>query len=124
MTPSDVGRHRTVRRLHDLLGLAVFAPNGRELGHVNDVRLAPGPVVHGIRAELVVDGLIVADRHAGSMLGYDRRETQGPWLVRRAVRALHRNAGYAPWGAVREIQWGDGGRVVLAVDRLESLGTR
>jgi len=120
MTRNDAAGALTVR-LNDLLGLPVVAAGGRVLGHVNDVRLAPGRAVHGVRAELVVDGLIVADRHAGSLLGYDRRAEQGPWLIRRAVRAVHRNAGYAPWEWVREISWGDDGKVVLSVDRLDPL---
>ena len=109
------------RRLHDLLGLPVVTVDGRTLGHVNDVRLAPGPALHGMRSELLVDGLVVADRHAGSLLGYDRRAEKGPWLVRVAVRFLHRSAGYAPWSAVHSVEWGDGGRVVLAIDRLDDL---
>jgi PRC-barrel domain len=112
----------TVHRLHDLLGLPVVAPDGRRLGYVNDVRLSPGPAVRGLHAELVVDGLVVADRHAGSLLGYDRRAEQGPWLVRWAVRALHRKARYVPWRAIRDITWGDGGQVALAHDQREDLG--
>ncbi|HEY4315794.1 MAG TPA: hypothetical protein VGO19_09840, partial [Actinomycetes bacterium] len=41
--------------------------------------------------------------HAGSMLGYDRRAEQGPWLVRVLVRALHSHAGYVPWADVEAI---------------------
>jgi PRC-barrel domain len=120
MTRSDAAGSRIVR-LNDLLGLPVEATDGRALGHVNDVRLSPGRAVHGVRSELVIDGLIVADRHAGSLLGYDRRAEQGPWLIRLAVRALHRNAGYAQWDSVREIIWGDDGKVVLTVNRLDEL---
>jgi hypothetical protein len=119
MTRSDAGR---VLRLNDLLGLPVESPGGRTLGHVNDVRLRPSQAVRGLRSELVIDGLIIADRHAGSLLGYDRRAEQGPWLVRRVVRYLHRNAGYARWDAVREVTWGEDGKVVLSVDRLDDLG--
>lgn len=99
MTRSD--RHR----LSELLGTAVVDLDGNVVGHVNDVRLGPGPAVHGTRAELVVEGIIVADRHAGSLLGYDRRREQGPWLVRRIVRYLHRRARYLPWSDVAELDW-------------------
>lgn len=109
------------RRLHDLLGLPVVTVDGRTLGHVNDVRLAPGLALRGLRSELLVDGLVVADRHAGSLLGYDRRAENGPWLIRVVVRFLHRHAGYAPWSAVHSVEWGDGGRVVVAIDRLDDL---
>jgi hypothetical protein len=50
---------------------------------------------------------VISDRHAGSMLGYDRRADQGTWLVRRIVRRLHRNARYLPWPAVRGVSWAD-----------------
>jgi sporulation protein YlmC with PRC-barrel domain len=102
MTPVENLR---VHRLGDLLGAKVTGVDGRNLGHVNDVRLAPGQAVRGVRAELVVEGIVVSDRHAGSMLGYDRRDDQGPWLVRRLVRRVHRNARYLPWSAVREVDW-------------------
>jgi hypothetical protein len=111
------GRHL----LHDLLGLPVVSTDGRRLGHVNDVRLAPGAAVRGALAELVVGGLVVADRHAGSLLGYDRAREQGPWLVRTVVRLLHRRAGYLPWSAVDQVVWGDGGQVVVRATRLERL---
>jgi hypothetical protein len=102
MSPGDV--HRAGR----LLGARVVGPDGRVLGHVNDLRLAPGPAIRGLRAELVVEGLLVADRHAGSLLGYDRRREQGPWPVRTLVRALHRRASFVPWSAVVAVSWSDG----------------
>ena len=89
-----------VCRLVDLLGLPVLAVDGSRLGLVNDLRLVPAGKVRGVFAELVVDGIVVDGHHAGSMLGYDRRAEQGPWLVRILVRALHRRAGYVPWGDV------------------------
>jgi hypothetical protein len=104
MNPSNTA---DVHRLNDLLGARVITGDGRELGHVNDVRLAPGPAVRGVRAELVVEGVVISDRHAGSMLGYDRRGDQGPWLVRVLMRRLHRNARYLPWAAVRHVSWDD-----------------
>jgi hypothetical protein len=97
--------------------MQVVSSDGDSLGHVNDVRLSPTAVQRGGGVELVVDGLIVASRHAGSLLGYDRRPDQGPWLVRSVVRALHRNDGYAAWEDVQLVDW-DGGRVVLAVKSL------
>ena len=116
MTRSDARAHR----LGDLLGFTVRTASGRALGHVNDVRLAPTSVVHGVFPELVTDGLVVAGRHAASMLGYDRRAEQGPWLVRKAVRWLHRDGGYLPWSAVEHIDW-SASEVVVSTDRLEAL---
>ena len=116
MTRSDLRTHR----LGDLLGFTVLTRNGHELGHVNDVRLAPTAAVHGGFPELVTEGLVVDGRHAASMLGYDRRAEQGPWLVRRAVRGLHRKAGYLPWSAVEHVDWA-AAEVVVSADRLDEL---
>jgi sporulation protein YlmC with PRC-barrel domain len=105
MLPSDVvKRPSATRRIQDLLGAQVRSTAGRELGHVNDVRLVRGDQADPT-SRLVVDGLVVADRHAGSLLGYDRKPDQGPVLLRLLVRALHRNAGLAPWRSVRQVDW-------------------
>jgi len=106
----------------DWLGMRVLAADGRRLGLVNDLRLAPTGRV-GLSAELVVEGIVVDGRHAGSMLGYDRRRDQGPWLVRRPVRALHRHAGYAPWSAVEAVDL-DAGEIRTSLLGLHSLGMR
>jgi hypothetical protein len=117
MSPSEAG---VTHRISDLLGATVTARDGREIGHVNDLRLAPGQAVRGVHVELVVDGMIVSDRHAGSMLGYDRRAEQGPWLVRALVRRVHRNARYLPWTAVHDVAWADR-RITVDADKLAPL---
>jgi hypothetical protein len=108
--------------LREILGMDVYAAGGRRLGHVNDLRLAPTRAVEGTMARLIVDGLIIDGRHAGSMLGYDRRAEQGPRLLRWAVRGMHRHAGYAPWTAVREIDW-PAHRITLSVQAVDPLDT-
>jgi hypothetical protein len=105
MSPTSPPR---VHRLNDLLGATVSTTDGRDIGHVNDVRLAPSQSVRGIRAEMLVEGLIISDRHAGSLLGYDRRPDQGPWLVRVLIRRLHRKARYLPWTGIRHVSWAEG----------------
>jgi hypothetical protein len=130
MSPSEVApngpgtpaSHPPVHRLGHLLGFAVVTEGGRALGHVNDVRLAPGHSVRGTRAELLVEGFVVGTRHAGSLLGYDRRGGMGPWLLRRLVRWLHRHAGYVAWEAVRSVDWGER-RVVVRTETLAGLTT-
>jgi sporulation protein YlmC with PRC-barrel domain len=112
MPPSEA------RRLNDLLGLPVVFADGTHAGFVNDVRLAPPPDRQS--STLLVEGLLVDGRHAGSLLGYDRRHDQGPWAVRALVRSLHRNAGYADWSDVAGVDW-DQGRVRLATSRLGPL---
>ncbi len=115
MHPNDTPGVET-RRLGDLLGMRVVAPGGQELGRVSDARLAPGPAVNGARAELLVDGFLVSHGHPGSLLGYDRRERQGPAIVRWIVRAIQQ-ARYVSWHDVEKVDWN--GRAI----RLRSAGT-
>jgi hypothetical protein len=93
----------TRHRMSVLLGSRVLLPGGGDAGFVTEVRLAGGP---GLQS-YVVDGLIVGPRAQGSMLGYDRREIQGPWLVRALVRLVNRDLAYVPWASVRRIDWDD-----------------
>lgn len=109
-----------VHRLGELLGAPVVDTSGTVLGHVNDVRLGAAPGVTGVTAPLRTEAIIVSDRHAGSLLGYDRRPAQGPWLVRVAVSWLHRNACVVPWDAVRRIDW-ETPRVEVQAGRPEPL---
>jgi sporulation protein YlmC with PRC-barrel domain len=117
MSPSDVP---VTHRLGELLGATVTTGDGRQLGHVNDVRLAPGHAARGLQVQLLVDGLVISHRHAGSMLGYDRRVEQGPWLVRAVVRWVHRYALYLPWSAVEEVSWSDR-RITVDADKIAAL---
>ncbi|MDQ4055396.1 MAG: hypothetical protein M3237_22265 [Actinomycetota bacterium] len=91
------------RRLGELLQMEVRGPEASRLGGVIDVRLEhqrqdPGD-------QLLVVGLLVGRGRPGSMLGYDRRGDQGPWLVNRVVRWLHRHAGYVGWAYVVDVDW-------------------
>ena len=114
-----MSRTRT-RRVSALMGCRVVTANGQVVGVVKDVRLAPTRVVSGLSAELTVIGLVVSKRHTGALLGYDRRQSQGPWMVRVAVRWLHRDSGYLPWDSVEHMDWRR--RVVqVAGDNLEPL---
>jgi hypothetical protein len=96
-----------VRRTTELLSLAVLDRAGRNVGFVGDLRVGPSDRVVGVNAELVLDGIVVDGRHAGSMLGYDRHSDQGPWVLRQIVRLIHRHAFYLPWDAVLAIEWAD-----------------
>jgi hypothetical protein len=107
-------------RIGNLVGRAVVTVDGRRIGVVKDVRLAPTAAIVGVRAELIVEGLVVGNRYTGAMLGYDRQDDQGPWLVRKIVRWLHRDSGYLPWDAVREVDWA-AGVVHSTTDQLERL---
>jgi sporulation protein YlmC with PRC-barrel domain len=81
------------RRLSQLLGAAVSGPDGAPLGRVLDVRLEPDRTPKG---PLRVVTLVVGKGRPGTLLGYDRSEEQGPWLVNRVVRSLHRHTGQIP----------------------------
>jgi hypothetical protein len=98
-------RHRTSA----LLGSRVLLPGGGDAGFVTEIRLAGGPGLDSY----VVEGLIVGPRVQGSMLGYDRRQVLGPWLVRAIVRLLNRDLAYVPWASVRRIDWDER---IVAVD--------
>jgi hypothetical protein len=103
-------RHRTSA----LLGSRVLLPGGGDAGFVTEIRLAGGPGLDSY----VVEGLIVGPRVQGSMLGYDRRQVLGPWLVRAIVRLLNRDLAYVPWASVRRIDWDER---IVAVDGLGPL---
>lgn len=101
-------------RLGALLGARIVLRDGSEVGHVNDVRLTGGP---GLQT-YVLDGLVVGPGSEGSMLGYDRREVRGPWLVRAIVVAANRDASFVPWREIRRIDWDAG---CVEVERVEPL---
>ena len=103
---------KSARRLSQLLGMPVLNLAGEEIGHVNDVRLV-GTSASDKPAVLRAQGVVVADRFVGSLLGYDRRAEHGPWAVRSVVRWIHRGARLAPWDAVQRVDWAKG---TLTVD--------
>ena len=107
--PSGITR----RRLGELLQMEVEGPDGADLGGLIDVRVENHRREPGDR--LLVVGLLVGRGGPGSTLGYDRRSEQGPWLVNRIVRWLHRHAGYVEWDDVQEVDWG-AGRITAATD--------
>jgi sporulation protein YlmC with PRC-barrel domain len=96
--PADPGVE--LRRMDDLLGMPVTV-GGREVGHVLDVRLEP----RRRESRLVLRSLIVGRGRPGSMLGYDRGDFNGPWLVATAIRWLHRHTGELGMDAVSAIDW-------------------
>lgn len=92
-------------RASDLIGVDVVAADGHRLGIVTDLRCVLDGPLRGTLAQPRVSALIVSRRHTGSLLGYDRRDQQGPWLVRAVVRSLHRDMQIIPWD---EVEFGDG----------------
>ena len=106
-TPPATGRYAagSTRLLH----LAAFTTGGEPLGQVLDVRLVR---LDGATMRLVAQGLVIGRGRPGSYLGYDRDGKQGPWLLNRLVRWIHRHSGYVPMSDVASVDW-DGRRVVV-----------
>jgi sporulation protein YlmC with PRC-barrel domain len=75
-------------RFGRLTGMSASGPDGAHLGRVIDARFRPG--LHG---RLVIRHLLIGHGRPGSLLGYDRHDQQGPWLVRACVGRLHRHTG-------------------------------
>jgi hypothetical protein len=99
--PEGLVRHR----LGDLMEMTVRMPSGsggRSKVHVLDVRIAPD---HGVQR---VSALLVGPGRPGSLLGYDRRDDQGPWVVAAVVRRLHRHARIVDLGPDVDIVWATG----------------
>lgn len=94
-------RDREGHRLGRLTGMDVLDPDDLRIGRVLDARFEPGA-----DGSLVLCSLIVGHGRPGSLLGYDRRSDQGPWLVRSVVRRLHRHTVIIAAEAA-EISWAD-----------------
>lgn len=89
-------------RASELIGLDVYDAGGQRLGVVTDLRcVQDGPLRGSMQAPRVA-ALIVSRRHTGSLLGYDRRGQQGPWLIRTVLQRLHRHAVLIPWQSVAD----------------------
>jgi hypothetical protein len=105
-TEGDRGPVR--HRLGDLMQMKVQVPAGVVAPeavtlNVLDVRLSAAPDRPGRQ---VVSALVVGRGGPGGLLGYDRRKEQGPWLVARAVRRLHRHSLVVELGPEVDIVWG------------------
>lgn len=54
---------------------------------------------------LVASGLVIGRGRPGGYLGCDRDGKQGPWLLNRLVRRLHRHSGYLPIPDAGPVDW-------------------
>lgn len=89
-------------RVSELVGLRVVADEATDLGHVRDVRLRRERDAQGAR-QIIAVGLVLGGRRHEVRWGYDRHPGQGPLLVARLARLLHRRTGYVPWDDVEGI---------------------
>jgi uncharacterized protein YrrD len=84
----------------ELIGRPVIDHSGNRLGYVTDLRCIQDGPLRGAMCAPRVHFLVVSPRHLGSLLGYNRRSQQGPWLIRVIIRRLHRRLQVIPWQAV------------------------
>src|SRR5205085_4247765 len=93
-----------VRRMGELIGMRVESDHPELRGQVLDVRLEP------VGDRLVLRHFVVGPGRPGSLLGYDRKDFNGPWMVAAVVERLHRHIRLASCEAVAEadIDWDQG----------------
>jgi sporulation protein YlmC with PRC-barrel domain len=84
----------------DLLGRPVLDARGSSIGYVTDLRCTLTGPLRGVMCTPRIEALVVSRHRLGSLLGYDRRNQQGPWLIRLGVRGLHRHLRVVPWSSV------------------------
>jgi hypothetical protein len=88
---NDVGHVRA----GDLLGRAAYDRSGNRLGRIADL-IVDGDQHTGLR----VTHVVVTHRPWGRLLGYERKQATGPWLLQKFARiVMHRR--------VRTISWSD-----------------
>ncbi len=92
----------TLRRSGELIGMKVLSDHAELRGKVLDVRVDPRG------EELVLTHLLVGPGRPGSLLGYDRGDFNGPWVVNLVVQWLHRHIRVVRWDAVEDIDWDRG----------------
>ncbi|MEV4759240.1 hypothetical protein AB0J86_29655 [Micromonospora sp. NPDC049559] len=80
-------------RASDLLGRAARDAEGRHLGRVVDLRAEPGD-----DGRPYVNAVVVVRGPWGRLLGYEREQVRGPWLLEILARAvLRRSTRTVPW---------------------------
>jgi len=80
-------------RAGDLIGRTAYHRNGDRLGTIADL-IADGHPHNG----LTVTHVIVARKPWGRLLGYERNQATGPWLLQAFARAvMHRRVTTIAW---------------------------
>jgi sporulation protein YlmC with PRC-barrel domain len=86
------------RRASDILGRRVHDDTGKPIGRIAD--LITEPAADGTQQR--VTAAIVVHHHWGRLLGYERRQMTGPWILEHLARLiLRRNAQEVPWHKLR-----------------------
>jgi hypothetical protein len=83
-------------RTRDLIGRPAHDRAGRYVGKVVDLVAEPDP--DGVPRVVAV--LVSTGAH-GRLLGYEREEAHGPWLIERLARLFRRGSRTLDWAQVR-----------------------
>jgi sporulation protein YlmC with PRC-barrel domain len=99
MNPDGMNPERVnpSRRVGLLLGRPVYDRSGNRLGRLADLETRRDP--HGQER---ISAVIVTAGPWGRLLGYERAEVGGPWLLERLARiVLRRTMRRVPWSEAR-----------------------
>ena len=89
--------------LTDLIASVAYA-EGRQVGHVVDVRLVPaGPEFDQPMPKLKVHGLLISPHTNSSTLGYERSNVNSPGPIDALDRWRHRDSFIVLWEDVEQI---------------------
>src|SRR3954469_14152130 len=91
-------------RASELLGAEVQSADDRRLGVVTGLRCSLDGPSDGPTPAPRVRSLVGTARHVGGALGYQQEAQRGPWLVRAAIRALHRHTTLVDVGLIDRIE--------------------
>lgn len=93
-------------RAGEVIGKPVVDHQGRQVGFCTDLRCAIDQPEADAAPRITLMGLIVSPHRAGSLLGYERGRTRGPWVLRAVVARLHRGMVLIPWEDVAPVSEG------------------
>lgn len=101
-------------RATDLIGCAIYAADGEQLGHVHDLRLESDgrPEDGDWRCRLT--GLVCGSSAIGHRLGYGTGDMAGPWPLTTLLGRWRRRSLTVPWRDVEGLQ---PGRITLRTSR-------
>lgn len=79
-----------------LLGRTAYDRDGTALGRIADL-IVDGDLKSGYQVTKVV----IAGRPWGRLLGYERKQAAGPWLIQKLARAvMHRHVRTVDWSEI------------------------
>jgi hypothetical protein len=79
-------------RASDLIGATAYDTHGRPHGRIADLLTTAGP-----DGTPYVYAALITPRYRGRLLGYERPDMRGPWIIERLVGLLHRGTREIPW---------------------------